>query len=105
MDLQQKKYLEKKFIERFLFHMRNVQDNMLNLENNRDKLPFRIGKSRLICRSMKHDIDKFSANMVNDYFMLFSKNIINVLTMSITNWSSYLIDITKPKGIIFIEMA
>lgn len=73
MDLQKKKYLEKKFVERFLFHIRSVQDNMLNLENNRNKLPFKIHKNYIINRSMKHDIDKFSTNMVNDYFELFSK--------------------------------
>lgn len=73
MDSWQEKYLEKKFVERFLLHMRSVQDNMINLENNRSKLPFKIHKNYLIHRSMKHDIDKFSANMVNNYFALFFK--------------------------------
>lgn len=56
---------------------------MILLELNKDKLPFNIIDFDLIRLSFKHDIDKFSKNIVNDelkiteYWYCFRNNIIN----------------------------
>lgn len=52
------------FIERTVKHIRRVQDNMILLAKNIDKLPFDIRWNELIERSMCHDLSKFS----NDLF-------------------------------------
>lgn len=51
-------------------HIRKVQDYMLLLETNRDKLPFYIDEWALLNRSLEHDIDKFKPPMADGYVFL-----------------------------------
>ena len=50
-----------------LKHIRLVQDNMLLLEKNLHKLPFKIKDFELMRRGMHHDLDKFSDKLANGY--------------------------------------
>lgn len=47
------------FIDRQFKHIRLFQDNMILLEKNLDKLPFKIDEWELIRASVNHDSDKF----------------------------------------------
>lgn len=47
------------FIDRQFKHIRLVQDNMILLEKNRDKLPFKVEEWELIRSCLGHDSDKF----------------------------------------------
>lgn len=62
--------VKEKFINRFLTHIRKVQDYMIFLENNRDKLPFPIKEWELFRRGMQHDLKKFSNDFVWDYMKI-----------------------------------
>lgn len=62
--------VKKKFIDKFIAHIRKVQDYMIFLENNRDKLPFLIKEWELIRRGMQHDLKKFSDGFVRDYIKI-----------------------------------
>ena len=55
------------FIDRNVMHIRRVQDNMILLEKNRDKLPFKIKQFELLRRGMYHDLSKFSRNFIKAY--------------------------------------
>ncbi|MDR1499042.1 MAG: DUF5662 family protein [Rickettsiales bacterium] len=54
-------------MDRFFCHIRLVQDNMVLLENNLSKLPFKIGNYEVIRRSFEHDLDKVRPDLVNTY--------------------------------------
>lgn len=56
---------EKLFIKETMDHIRRVQDNMILLEQNREKLPFEIEKWRLLQRIINHDATKFSSQLVD----------------------------------------
>jgi len=58
------------FIDRLIKHIRRVQDNMILLEKNRDKLPFEIDKWRLMQRCIHHDSTKFSNKLVDGYVLI-----------------------------------
>ncbi len=58
------------FIDRTVMHMRRVQDNMILLEKNRDKLPFKIKQFQLLRRGMHHDLSKFSDSFAEGYIYL-----------------------------------
>ena len=58
---------KERFIDRQIEHIRKVQDNMILLEKNLDKLPFKIKDFEILRRGMQHDLDKFSANSAPDY--------------------------------------
>ena len=60
------------FFDRFLMHIRKVQDNMVLLEKNKDKLPFKIQKFSLFRRSLYHDLTKFSKKNI-EYYSNFHK--------------------------------
>ena len=47
------------FIDRQFKHIRFVQDNMILLEKNLDKLPFKVDEWELIRACIDHDSDKF----------------------------------------------
>ena len=47
------------FLEQRFKHIRKTQDNMILLENNLDKLPFKLKHYDLIRRCIYHDLDKF----------------------------------------------
>jgi hypothetical protein len=51
-------------------HIRRVQDNMLLLENNLNRLPFRVRNFELAKRGMLHDSDKVTFRIKN-YFEIF----------------------------------
>lgn len=55
------------FLDRFLFHTRTVQDNMIILENNLSALDLKIKPFQLLERSLKHDLDKLKPNLVDTY--------------------------------------
>ena len=61
------KQIKQQFIKRQIEHVRLVQDNMILLEINKDKLPFHIDDWKLLQRGMQHDMDKFQDNLVNDF--------------------------------------
>jgi hypothetical protein len=48
------------FIDRQVQHIRLVQDYMIYLEKNRDKLPFEVKEFELLRQAMYHDFTKFS---------------------------------------------
>ncbi len=56
--------LKKAAVNRIIFHMRKVQDNMLLLEYNREQLPFNIREFELLRRAVKHDTSKFEDNFI-----------------------------------------
>ena len=62
---------ENRFINRFLFHTRFVQNNMLLLEKQNNKYEFLKTKDfELINRSLKHDIDKINSENIDSYVMM-----------------------------------
>jgi len=62
------KQFKEQFIKRQMEHLRLVQDLMILLEINKDKLPFEIEKNwELLNRGMKHDLDKFREYNANKY--------------------------------------
>lgn len=54
------------FLDRTIKHIRRVQDNLILLEKNRDKLPFEIEKWFLM-NCLDHDLTKFRPSIVEDY--------------------------------------
>jgi len=52
------------FIDRQFKHIRLFQDNMILLEKNLDKLPFKIKEWELIRVCLTHDSDKFNDDVV-----------------------------------------
>lgn len=66
----EKALIKKQFIERQLNHIRMVQENMILLELNMDKLPFNIPEWEIIYRSMFHDIDKFSPDLASKFYLI-----------------------------------
>lgn len=55
------------FIDRQIKHIRLVQDYMIILELNRDKLPFEVKEFELLRSSMKHDLTKFQEGFISRY--------------------------------------
>jgi len=63
-----KKNIKEKFIKRQIKHTRLVQDLMILLEINKDKLPFLIRDNwKILNRGIVHDMDKFQEFNVNQY--------------------------------------
>jgi hypothetical protein len=62
--------LKKEFIDRQIKHIRLVQDYMLLLEMNLDKLPFKIDQFLIIERSFYHDLTKFKQNFIYRYLAI-----------------------------------
>jgi len=58
------------FIDRTIKHIRKVQDNMIYLEENKYLLSFKVKEFELLRRSLKHDLSKFSKNLINGYIDL-----------------------------------
>ncbi|HSQ97364.1 MAG TPA: DUF5662 family protein [Rickettsiales bacterium] len=58
------------FIDRTIYHIRLVQNNMILLEKNRDKLPFDIPEWEILRRSLKHDFSKFSSELIEGYLVV-----------------------------------
>ena len=59
------------FINRFLRHTRAVQDNMIFLEKNKDKLDFLdLDDFILFKRGLRHDIDKLENDLIEHYITL-----------------------------------
>jgi peptidase E len=58
---------KKQFIARQIEHVRIVQDAMILLEANIDKLPFEIKNWQLLQRAMCHDLDKFYDHMAGNF--------------------------------------
>ena len=48
-----------------------MQDNMILLENNLDKLPFKLKPYDLIRRCIYHDLDKFKKDMIDAYYIFY----------------------------------
>lgn len=65
-----RKEIKEEFIDRQIRHCRKVQDYMILLEKNRDKLPFKVKEWELVRRSFAHDVDKFSPKLVDGYMMV-----------------------------------
>lgn len=61
---------KERFIDRQVEHLRRVQDNMILLEKNLDKLPFMIKDFEILRRGMQHDLDKFSDNAGPGYIRI-----------------------------------
>ena len=61
---------EKIFIKETMDHIRRVQDNMILLEENRERLPFEIKKWRLLQRIINHDATKFSSHLVDGHILV-----------------------------------
>ena len=57
------------FLEQRFKHIRKTQDNMILLENNLDKLPFKLKHYDLIRRCIYHDLDKFKKDMIDGYYI------------------------------------
>lgn len=58
------------FLNRYVFHIRTVQNNMILLENNLSKLNLNIKSYELFERSFFHDTDKLQPNMICSYFKI-----------------------------------
>lgn len=59
------------FINRFLRHTRAVQDNMIFLEKNKDKLDFLdLDDFILFKRGLRHDIDKLENDLIEYYITM-----------------------------------
>jgi len=58
------------FIDRQIEHIRKVQDYMIILEKNRNKLPFKIKPFILLRRAMKHDLSKFSIKLIRNFIRI-----------------------------------
>lgn len=63
----EKTFYKNIFLNRFIYHIRTVQDNMIMLENNLSKLPFKINDFKLLKRSMSHDLDKIQSDLIDTY--------------------------------------
>ena len=65
------------YIKRTLKHSREVGDLIIYIIKNRDKLSFDVDPWKLLNRSVRHDVDKFSekylTNMIN--YLYFSDNL------------------------------
>ena len=68
---------ELKFIDRFFYHTRAVQDNMILLENQLNELDFlnsytntNINNYDILLRSIAHDTDKIQNNLIENYIFL-----------------------------------
>lgn len=62
---------DERFINRFLMHVRKLQDNMIYLEKRLDIYDFLdIKDFELIDRSMKHDLDKLENNLIQHYLKI-----------------------------------
>lgn len=62
---------EKIFINRFLRHTRAVQDSMIFLEKNKDKLDFLdLDDFILFKRGLRHDIDKLENDLIEYYITM-----------------------------------
>ena len=59
---------KKEFLQWMFNHIRKMQDNMILLENNLDKLPFKLKPFDLIRRCIYHDLDKFRKSMIDYYY-------------------------------------
>ncbi len=57
-------------INRQMTHIRLVQDYMIILEENKEKLPFKIEDFELIRRAMLHDYTKFSNEQINGFIKI-----------------------------------
>lgn len=55
------------FLDRYLFHIKTVQDGMIMLENNLLKLNLDIDDFELFKRAMFHDVDKLQPNLIGAY--------------------------------------
>lgn len=62
--------IKARFIDRQIEHLRKVQDNMILLEKNLDKLPFKIKDFEILRRGMQHDLDKFSDSAAPRYLRI-----------------------------------
>ena len=62
---------KKEFLQWMFNHIRQVQDNMMLLENNLDKLPLKLNQYDLVRRCIYHDSDKFRKNMVDNYYKFY----------------------------------
>ena len=49
--------IKARFIDRQIEHLRKAQDNMILLEKNLDKLPFKTKDFEILRRGMQHDLD------------------------------------------------
>ena len=58
------------FIERTIRHIRRVQDNMIILALNIEKINIDVKWNELIERSMTHDLSKFSDDLVSGFVRL-----------------------------------
>lgn len=67
MSREIKEDLYEDFIYRLMLHIRRVQDNMIKLELNRDKIPLPLKKGELLHRGLKHDISKTSPECLEGY--------------------------------------
>lgn len=61
--------IEEKFINRFLFHTRSVQNNMILLEKQNNKF-LKLKDFSLINRALKHDLDKLKPNKIKNYIII-----------------------------------
>lgn len=62
---------EIRFINRFLFHTRFVQNNMILLEKQSDKYDFLQAKNfAFINQAMFHDLDKINSDMIYNYVIM-----------------------------------
>lgn len=61
---------ETRFIDRTIQHIRKVQDNMILLEKNRQRLPFKVKKWELAHRGLLHDNTKFSKELVDGFVLI-----------------------------------
>ena len=62
---------KKEFLEHIFNHLRMMQDNMILLENNLDKLPFKLKPYDLIRRCIYHDLDKFKKTNIDNYYRFY----------------------------------
>ena len=82
--------IEEKFINRFLFHTRSVQNNMILLEKqNFSKLK----DFSLVNRALKHDLDKLNSNKIKNYTIIsryyYLKNNCLPNTIDISNYKDF----------------
>ena len=63
---------KKEFLQWMFNHIREMQDNIILLENNLDKLPFKLKPYDLIRRCIYHDLDKFKKDMLDGYYTFYN---------------------------------
>ena len=68
---------KKGFLQWMFNHIREMQDNMILLENNLDKLPFKLKSYDLIRRCIYHDLDKFKKDKIDAYYNFYYYCVIN----------------------------